>query len=199
MVLPFLVLLMGLQDNSQLLAEQRAQLNRLQQEVERMTTELSRTQAMLQNEMRPACTSESRLQAGNPRITDLAVPVRVNLFSMVSTPSETCLPAEIRITASYFDASDAFVCSGTVAISQSAQVQNTLFEFRPYESEVFMKWWDGPTLRQQLLVCRDFQGNELRSPTDYATSLRIFATTFPKRGGLSTSELQLNLPRLQRP
>ena len=198
MVLPFLVLLMGLQDNSQQLAEQRAQLNRLQQEVERMSTELSRTQAMLQNELKPVCSSESRLQAGSLRLTDAITPVRVNLFSLVSAPTESCLPAEIRITATYFDPADAFVCSGTVGILQSAQIQNTLFEFRPYESEVFLKWWDGPTLRQQLLICRDSQGNELRSPADSATSLRIFATTFPKRGGLSTSEIQLSLPRFQR-
>lgn len=197
--MPILVLLMGLQDNSQQLAEQRAQLNRLQQEVERVTSELSRTQAMLQSEARSACSSETRLQSNNARIADAATPVRLSLFSMVSNPSDGCLPAEIRMTATYFDSSDAFVCSGNVAINQSSHVQNTAFELRPYESEVFMKWWDGPTLRQQSLVCRDLQGNEVRNPTDNASAVRVYVSVFPKRGGISTSEFQLSLPRLQRP
>jgi hypothetical protein len=198
MILPLLVLLVGLQDNSQQLAEQRAQINRLQQEVEKVTAELSQTRAMLQNEMKATCSSESRLQSNSVKIADAATPVRLNLFSLVSNPSDGCLPAEIRFTATYSDPSEMFVCSGNVAISQSAQVQNILFEIRPYEPEVFLKWWDGPTLRQQSLVCRDYQGIEVRSPTDYASAVRVYVTALPKRGGMSTSEFQLSLPRIQR-
>jgi hypothetical protein len=198
MIFPLLVLLVGLQDNSQQLAEQRAQINRLQQEVEKVTAELTQTRAMLQNELKATCSSESRLQSNNLKITDPATPVRLNLFSMVSNPSDGCLPAEIRFTATYFDPSNVFVCSGNVAISQSAQVQNVLFEVRPYEPEVFLKWWDGPTLRQQSLVCRNYQGTELRSPTDYASAIRVYVTALPKRGGISTSEFQISLPRIQR-
>jgi hypothetical protein len=148
--------------------------------------------------MKATCSSESRLQSNNVRVTDAATPVRLNLFSMVSNPSDGCLPAEIRFTATYSDPSEVFVCSGNVAIIQAAQVQNILFEVRPYEPEVFLKWWDGPTLRQQSLVCRDYQGIEVRSPTDYASSVRVFVTAMPKRGGMSTSEFQLSLPRVQR-
>jgi len=198
MIIPFLVLLVGLQDNSQQLAEQRAQINRLQQEVEKVTSELQQTRAILQNEMKSTCSSESRLQSSNLKVTDAATPVRLNLLSMVSNPSDGCLPAEIRITATYSDPSEVFVCSGNVAIGQSTAVQNIVFEVRPYEPEVFLKWWDGPTLRQQSLVCRDFQGIEVRSPADYATSVRVYVTALPKRGGISTSEFQLTLPRIQR-
>jgi hypothetical protein len=194
MVLPFLVLFLGLQDNSQ----QFAELNRLRQDVQRLSSELNRTQTVLQNELRPVCSSESRLQTGELRITSADAPVRANLFGMVSTPSESCLPADIRISATYFDSSGAFVCSGTATITQTSHVQNTLFQFHPYELEVFLKWWDGPTLKQQTLICRDYQGNEMRSPADSSASLRIYATIFPKRGGLSTSEMQLTLPRLPR-
>lgn len=195
MVLPLLILLVGLQDNSQ----QAAELNRLQQEVQRLSGELNQTQKLLRDELRPMCSSESQFQAGVLRVVDTVTPVRANLFSMVSTPQDTCLPAEIRVTATFFDPTGNFVCSGTLAISQTAHIENTLFEFRPYQPENFLNWWDGPTLRQQILVCRDYKGDELRNPTDYATSLRIFATVFARRGGLSTSEIQLNLPRLQRP
>ena len=153
----------------------------------------------MQNELRPICSSESRLQAGTLRIANAETPVRVNVFAMASNPSDACLPADIRITATYFDPMDIFVCSGTVTISQSAHVQNTFLEFRPYELEIFLKWWDAATLKQQALLCRDYQGNEMRNPTDFSTSLRVYATVFPKRGGLSTSEIQINLPRFQRP
>ena len=191
MVVPFLVLFLGLQDNS-------AEVDRLRQDVQKLSSELSRTQAILQNELRPMCSSESRLQTGDLRITSADAPVRANLFGMVSTPSDSCLPADIRISVTYFDSTGAFVCGGTATISQNSHVQNTLFEFRPYELEVFLKWWDGPTLKQQMLLCRDYQGNEMRSPADSSASLRIYATIFPKRGGLSTAEVQLTLPRLPR-
>jgi hypothetical protein len=192
MVATFLLLFLGFQDNT------RGEVDSLRQEVQRLSSDLNRTQTLLQNELRPMCSAETRLQSGDVRITGADAPVRANLFSMVSSPSESCLPADIRISATYFDASGAFVCGGTAAIVQSLSIQNTLFEFRPYELEVFLKWWDGPTLKQQMLMCRDYQGNEMRNPAEFAASLRIYATVFPKRGGLSTAELQLSLPRLQR-
>lgn len=74
---------------------------------------------------------------------------------MISTPAEHCLPATIRITATYFDNAGAF-------------------------------------------LCRDFKGDEVRSPTDQAALLRLYTTAFPKRGGLSTSEMQIPLPRFVR-
>lgn len=183
MLIPLLALFLGMQNASQ------AELDRLQQEVQRLSSEVSRL---------PGCSSESRIQAASQRITDTATPFRVNLFTIVSTPQERCLPANIRITATFFDPMDGFVCSGTLSFLQSGLIQNTTIEFRPYESEAFMKWWDGPTLKQQILNCRDYQGNELRNPTEYASTLRIFATVFPDRGGLSTSEIQISLPRLPR-
>lgn len=198
MIFPFLVLMLTLQDNAAEIAAQRAEISRLQQDVQRVTAELQRTQALLESEQRSICSSQSRVDVDNPKVADPAAPIRVNLFSMVSTPSD-CLPAEIRITATYRDSAGALVCSGTVGITQSAHIQNTVAELRPYESETFLKWWDGPTLKQQTLVCRDFKGDEMRNPADLAVSVRIYVTAFPRRGGLSTSEFQLNLPRVARP
>ena len=192
MVFPILLALLAGQEVTQ------GDLSRVQGSVDRLASELQRTQALVQSELRPMCSAESRLQAGDLRITALDMPVRVNLLGMVSSPSETCLPAEIRITATYLDAAGGFICSGTTAIAQVTSVQNTFFEFRPYELEVFIRWWDGPTLRQLPLICRDYQSNELRNPEDRAAALRVWATIAPKRGGLSTAEFQLTLPRLQR-
>lgn len=199
MILPLIVLLLGLQDNSAEISAQRAEISRLQGEVQRITSELQKTQAALENEQRPFCSSQSRLQTNTVSISDASLPIRLNLFAIVSTPTETCLPADIRLTATFQDSSGGFVCSGTVTFVQTLHIQNTQAELRPYDSEAFLKWWDGPTLRQQALVCRDYKGDEVRSPTDQATSLHIYATAFPKRGGLSTSEFQVILPRFARP
>ena len=192
MIFPILLFLFGGQGVSQ------ADVSQLQSEVQRLSSELKNTQTLVQNELRPMCSSESRFPAGDLRITRTDAGVRANLFGMVSSPTDTCLPAEIRISATYFDSTGAFVCGGTMTVLQIHPVQNTLFEFRPYEPEVFIKWWDGPTLRQQPLICRDYQSNELRNPTDFANSVRIWATIAPQRGGLSTAEIQINLPQLQR-
>lgn len=194
MVLPFLVLFLALQDTSQ----QAAELNRLRQDVQQLGADLNKTQTIVQNELRPMCSSESRLQAGDLRITGPDTPIRANLFGMVSNPSESCLPADIRLSVTYFDATGNFVCSGNARIVQSSNIQNTLFEIRPYELEVFLKWWEGATLRQQALTCFDYQGNEMRSPADLAASMKVYATIFPKRGGLSTAEIQVALPRVAR-
>jgi hypothetical protein len=193
MVLPIIVFLMGLQGN-----QVSGELNRLQGDVQRLKEELDATQRLLREELKPVCSAESRVHAGELKIVDTITPIRANLFSMVSSPADSCLPAEVRVTASYFDPMGSFVCSGTLELNQATPIQNTVVEFRPYELETFLKWWEGATLREQLLVCRDHQGNESRSPTDSATSLRIFVTVFPRRGGLSTAEIQLDLPRLQR-
>jgi hypothetical protein len=184
---------MGLQGN-----QVSGELNRLQGDVQRLKEELDATQRLLREELKPVCSAESRVHAGELKIVDTITPIRANLFSMVSSPADSCLPAEVRVTASYFDPMGSFVCSGTLELNQATPIQNTVVEFRPYELETFLKWWEGATLREQLLVCRDHQGNESRSPTDSATSLRIFVTVFPRRGGLSTAEIQLDLPRLQR-
>ena len=191
MVIPLLILMLGIQDNS-------AEVGRLQGEVQRLSSELNGVQRLVQNELRPMCTAESRFQPINLRITNPQTPLLANLLGMVSNPADSCLPADIRVTATYFDPADTFVCSGTVTIPQAAAVQNTMLEFRPYELEVFVKWWDGATLRQQALVCRDYQRNEMRSPGDAASSLRLYVTVAPKRGGLSTNEIQVTLPRFPR-
>jgi hypothetical protein len=122
--------------------------------------------------------------------------LRTNLFSLVSDGD--CLPAEVRITATFFDSADTFLCSGSVKISQYARTQNLALEFNAYDIEVFTRWWDGPTLKQLGMICHDYQGVEMRVPADSAISMRLYATTSPKRGGLATAEIQVSLPKRQK-
>jgi len=193
-VLPLLLLLVGLQDNSQLQSE----VNRLQSDVRRLNSELNQTRTTLQNELRPMCSAESRLQSGELKVTAREAPIRVNFFGMVSAPSDSCLPANIAVSATYVDPSGAFVCGGTATIPQQSFIQNTLVELLPYDLEVFLRWWDGATLKQQTLICRDYRGIEMRDPAEFASSLKIFVSLFPKRGGISTAEFQVSLPRFPR-
>jgi hypothetical protein len=196
MITPLFLLLFaaspGAQDASQ------ADVNRLQSEVQRLASEISRTQTLVQNELRPMCTAETRFQGGDVRNITEETPVRMNVFGMVSNPTDTCLPAEIRISATYFDGAGTFVCGGSTSVLQTTAVQNTTFEFRPYQLEVFIRWWDGATLKQQPLICKDYQGNELRNPTDFAAAMKVWATIAPRRGGLSTAEIQIPLRPLRR-
>ena len=186
-----LFLLLGAQDGSQ------AEVSRLQSEVSRLSSELDRTRSALQAETRPYCSAQIRIQGGVLRVTAADVPVRGNVLSMVSSAGD-CFPADIRFTATYFGAGETFVCSGNVGIPQVQSVQNTAVELRPYELETFLKWWDGATLRQQSLICRDYQNTDLRSPSDFSTSVQILVSVFPRRGGLATTEIVLSLPRIPR-
>jgi len=191
MIGTLLFFLLGMQDGSQ------AEVSRLQGEVSRLSSELDSTRAALQAETRPYCSAQIHVQGGALRVTAADIPVRANILSMVSSSSD-CFPSDIRFTATYFGAGESFVCSGNIGIPQNQNVQNTTVELRPYELEAFLKWWDGATLRQQSMVCRDYQGNDVRNPSELATSLQIYVSVFPRRGGLATSEIQLSLPRVPR-
>jgi hypothetical protein len=117
---------------------------------------------------------------------------------MVSAPASNCLGAEIRLTANYYDVNSVFVCGGTIMVAQKDLIQNTYFEFRPMVLDYFAKWRDGPSWEQSnfhRLVCLDRNGIEIRDHESRSTTLRLFASVFPKKGGLATSELTVTLPR----
>jgi len=162
-------------------------------------SEVGDLRRVVQNELRPGCSASVRWQPGNAaRALDPQTPVAVGLVSMVSAPRESCLNAELRITANYYDGNGTFVCSGTILLAQGDFVQNTLFEFRPYLLDYFSKWKDGPTWEQSTfhrLVCNDYDGIEVRDPSSRATLLKLFATVLPRRGGLGSDELQISIAR----
>jgi hypothetical protein len=210
MMMPLLVFLLGLQGptqpqfdrQQQQLDRVQQQLDRVQQQVQGIGTELDKTTDLLSRELKANCSAEVQWQPGPLKISNLIVPVKASLFSLVSAPMDACLPAEIRITATYFTDAGNFVCSGNLSVGQTNLAQNTYFEFRPYELELFAKWRDRPTLEQSThhrLLCHDIEGLEVPYPAGQASSMRIFATVFPKRGGLSTVHIEIPLPRLPRP
>ncbi len=131
------------------------------------------------------------------RTVDPQLPIAISLFSAVSKPEESCLDAEVRILANYYDAKGGYICGGTVSIPQTINVQNHLFEFQPMTLEQFVKWrngqtWDRSTYRT--LRCYDYEGLENRDPAPVASSLKLFATVLPRRGGLAKAEITFTMP-----
>jgi hypothetical protein len=200
MITSFLFVLLGLQAPStqqieQQLQQQRQQIEQLQQQTQALAAEVSQTQQLLIRELKPDCSAEARWEgssSGEPVPLTSTDPFRATLFSIVSMPEDSCLPAEIRITASFYQGNN-LVCSGSLSLLQSMPVQNTVLEFRPFELELFAKWRDRTTWEQSnfhRLICFDYEGLEVRDPALRARTLKVTGTVFGKRGGLATAQLQ---------
>jgi hypothetical protein len=182
----------------QQIGDLRQQVIDLRQQAVDLRPSLDRMRTDLMNDPSSTCSAVASWQAlGSTRVIDAQSPVTVLLVSMVSAPSADCLNADIRITANYFAENGGFVCSGGVTAAQAANVQNTLFEFRPMNLEYFAKWKDAPTWERSnfhRLSCGDYEGIEDRDPAARARTVKLIATILPKRGGIATTELLLSLP-----
>ena len=166
--------------------------------------ELGRLVQMLQ---RSACSAEIRwVNGGEQKIvpSNSAAVVRLSLFSTISKPTDVCLPAEIRVTASYLDASDNLVCSGAI---ENLAIQNTLtqsinLEIRPWDLREFSRWRNEPSQTNsgpKRLVCVNAEGLAEVTSEELAraASVRVRATVLSAGGGVSTSPSEIEL-RLQR-
>jgi hypothetical protein len=187
MITPLLMLFLGVQQDIQAV---RGDVSNLREAIERLRVDV-KNQAF--------CSAEAKwlVQNQNNLFADPQKPISLALMSMVSTPNE-CLPAEVKITANYYDPKGVFVCTGSLSVGQPANVQNLMFEFQPLNLEYFMKWRDGPTWDRSTytrLNCFDYEGIESRDPGSQSTSVRLFATVLPKRGGLASTEVTLTLPQ----
>jgi len=154
---------------------------------------------------RSACSAEiGWLSGGEQKIvpSDSAAVVRFSLFSTISKPPEVCLPAEIRVTASYFDASGKLICSGTI---ENLAVQNALtgtinLDIRPWDLREFSRWRNEPPQTNsgaKRLVCVNAEGLAEVTSEEMAraTSVRVRATALSAGGGASTPDIELRLQR----
>jgi hypothetical protein len=187
----------------QRVAELQGQVNDLRTRVTELrgqVSDLTRTNEQIRSEIQKVSNCEADVQwlpLSASRAVDPQAPIAISLLSAVSKPDESCLGAEVRITANYYDAKGAFVCSGSLGVPQSVNVQNHIFEFRPMALEYFMKWRDGQTWDRSnyhLLKCFDYDGIENRDPAPMAASVRLNATVLPRRGGVARSEITFTLP-----
>jgi hypothetical protein len=182
---------------------QQTDLEQMRQELQQQGQQISRLADVIerQNEKEPTplCTAEVRPAGGaGPRIVPLnsTAVVFLNLFSVVTNPATACLPAEIRVTASYLDANEGLVCSGVVegVATQSALTESINLEIRPWNLREFVRWRNEPPQLNsgaKRLTCINAEGlSEVRSEElAGVTSARVRATVLPKGGGMSTTEI----------
>ena len=218
MIIPILVLMMPLQAQQQQQVEQ--QLIRQQQQLEQVHRELFQQQVQLERmlgmlerhaqqaqqerreEPRPVCTVEVRRVNGadQRRVpANVGAMVPLNLFSTISRPN-SCLPAEVRVTASYLDAADNLICTGTVETVAvlTGLTQSVNLEIRPWNLREFVRWRNEPpqvNSGPKRLGCLNPEGTAETTSEDLerVTSVRARATVLPNGGGMSTTEVQLNL------
>jgi hypothetical protein len=203
MIIPLLVLFLGFQSQQEL----EARLQQKQQEVDSLNakvTDLTRTVQQQDQELRrPFCSAELRAVGANASgaVSAEAV-VPINLYSTVSKPANTCLPAEVRVAASYLDAFDNLICSGVVenVATQSNFIQSVNLFIRPWNLQEFVRWRNEPPQTNsgfRRLSCVDPEG--LAEVNNEALlrvrNVHIRITVLPLGGGISTVEANLSLKR----
>jgi hypothetical protein len=152
------------------------------------------------SEAQPTCSADVRWSASDVA-TELRAPTQrvVSLFSAVSQPRRLCLPADIGLTVSYFDAAGDLICSGAISsiATQDTQTQVLKIELRPVNAFEFVRVTNlsrATALRWRTLTCMTDALTEAQpGMIERAASMRIYATTLAAFGGLATSELVLFL------
>src|SRR3989442_1211796 len=94
-----------------------------------------------------------------------------------SEPAGTCLPAEIRLMAAFYDAEQNLICSGiieSIAV-QNTNSQSTNIELRPLNMVEFVRQRLATNPPPKRLFCMNPEGNVEVAPTEIAraTSLRL--------------------------
>jgi hypothetical protein len=133
----------------------------------------------------------------NPRSSTGSTDVlNLNLFSAVSKPA-SCLPAQINLTATFFDADGNFMCSGTIAgiADQMMNAQSTNLEVRPMNFPEFVRLRSPRRPMAKRLFCMNIEGNVEVQPIEVAAavSLQLRVTILPMNGGVATTESRIKL------
>ncbi len=200
MIIAILLLFIAPQQQIQQIQDQ---LQRQQQQLEQIHQDLQKLRDSGSNQAQSICNVEVRRVSGpdQRRVpANVAAVVPFNLFTTIGKPAESCLPAEVRVAAGYLDANDNLVCSGVVenVATQTSLIQNINLDVHPWDFREFVRWKNEPPERNsgpKRLVCLNNESTAEASSEELGriSSVRIRVTVFPKSGGLSTSEIQLNL------
>jgi hypothetical protein len=213
MVIPLFILILGLQSQQEL----ESRIQQKQHEVDQLTRDLNQERqksgelqqvvSNLEQELkRPFCSAELRFDSSAEARSvspDATATVPLNLYSTVSKPAGTCLPAEIQVAASYLDAFENVICSGVVenAATQNSFVQTINLLIRPWNLQEFVRWRNEPPRVNsgfKRLSCLDPEGLAEVNNTEALArvkSVRIRVTVLPSSGGLSSVETTLRLQR----
>ncbi len=206
MFLPQQAMEAQLQQQQRTLQRQQQQLQQLERRVERSVGLLEEVrQEHRDQQPQPSCAARISWVAGSER-RDVppgdTVSVLLNLFSTVSRPRETCLPAEVRVTVSFLDGDDNLVCNGAVpnVAVQDSLTQSINLELWPWNFREFVWWRNEPPQtnsgpRAFFCLTPDGQAQVTPGQLERVVSVRIWTTVFPPGGGLSSAELRLDLQR----
>src|SRR5262245_54086812 len=192
------------QQTEQELQKQRQQIERVQRQLEDQEKLLGNVRKMLEDgQNKASCSAELRWVTGSEiRIVppSQAAAVQLNLFSTVSKPSGSCLPGEIRITASYMDPHDNLICSGGIEnlATQSSETQTVNLEIKPWNLREFGRWRNEPPIVNsgaRRLVCLNPEGTAEATLEELArvASVRVRTTVFSGSGGMSTVEVLMKM------
>jgi hypothetical protein len=125
--------------------------------------------------------------------------INLNLFSTVSRGS--CMPAQIHLNATFYDAEENFICSGTIEsfTVQSSNVLTTNLELRPINVQEFVRLKAPKRPLAKRLFCMNVEGNIEVQVTEIAAaaSLRLRATILPANGGVATTETRITLNNIR--
>jgi len=197
MIFAILLLLMAPQQQQQ--QQIQDQLKSQQQQLEQIHQDLQKLRDSGSNQAQSICSVEVRRVSG-PDQRRVAAIVPLNLLATIGRPAESCLPGEVRVAASYLDGNENLVCSGVVesVASQSSLIQNINLDIHPWDFREFVRWKNEPPERNsgpKRLVCLNNESTAEASSEELGriASVRVRVTVFPKNGGLSTTEIQLNL------
>lgn len=195
----------------QQLQRQQQQLEQIQQQLRQQQQQMGRLQELLERQdkqhepQKPPCSADLRWvnsaeQRRVPASTTAIAPL--NLLSLIGKPADICLPAEVRITASYLDAGDNLVCSGVIenVALQRTLTQSVNLDIRPWNLREFARWRNEPpqvNSGAKILVCMNPEGVSEASSEELArvSSIRVRVTVLPVGGAMSTAEIRLNLAR----
>jgi hypothetical protein len=198
MTIPLVLLLFAFE------SQQPTQMDQIQQELMQQRQQMAHLLDSIeksQKQQTPVCLAEIRAVGTSDQrrvpLTTMAV-LPFNLFSVVTKPIESCLHAEVRVSASYLDADDAVICSGVVenVAIQTALTESINLEIRPWNLREFVRWRNEPPQTNsgaKRLTCIGADGLSEARPEELSrlASLRVRATVLPRGGGMATIEMQV--------
>jgi len=146
----------------------------------------------------PHCEADVRWTNTNANVNyskGLQAPISISLLTQVSKGSN-CSNAEIRLTATFLNSSQEYICSGTIlqAMTISSEVQTFNLEIRPFTQNDFLRWRNQPGARGlqkgKELTCMNVDGTSDVGDVDRvkAAMIHLAVAVLPSGGGLAVAE-----------
>jgi hypothetical protein len=208
MIIELLLLAFGFhmplqQTTDQELRRQQQQLDQIHSQLEQLGRITELLELAQRGPKSANCTAQLNWVTGGQDVRVPASPsavVRLNLFSTVSEPSAGCLPAEIRLAASYLDATESLICTGIVEdiAVQDRSTQSVNLDVRPWNIQEFVRWRNEPPAVNsgaRRLPCLNPEGTAEATNEELAkvASVHVRVTVLPAGGGIAGVEIGFKL------